>query len=270
MKHYEIKNTEPGVSSVKDVDTAKRRVKVAISRMGNKDLDGDVIDHGAYKRTIDTRGPKSANLIWHLTDHYASLKNAVGKFSELFVEGDYLVGVTDIPKTSWGNDVLEFYSTGHINQHSVGFRTIKSEPVNADTPDEYRLIKEIMLYEGSAVLWGANEDTPTLSVGKSANKEESEKNFFDTIKEINNLHKLFKSGHFSDTTFEFLEIQLAQKTQKLEQLFKVATQPADNPALDPVNEKEFSNVLTTFTNTLITENESRRIKTALSEFKATA
>ncbi len=111
-------------------------------------------------------------MIWHLTDHNPSLKSAIGKFSELYVEGDYLVGITDVPNTTWGNDVLEFYKSGHINQHSVGFRTIKAEAQQKGQAEEYNLIKEILLFEGSAVLWGANPNTPTLTVGKGLTKEE--------------------------------------------------------------------------------------------------
>ncbi len=117
------------------------------------------------------RGPKGANLIWHLTDHNPSLKSAIGKFSELYVEDNYLVGVTDVPNTTWGNDVLEFYKSGHINQHSVGFRTIKQENQKSQE-GEYNLIKEILLFEGSAVLWGANMNTPTLEVNKSLTSQD--------------------------------------------------------------------------------------------------
>lgn len=258
MKQYEIKNTDN--DSVIDVDDTSRRVKVVISKMGNLDLDGDVIDKTAYNRTIKERGPKGVNLIWHLTDHYPSLKNAIAKFSEIKADGDNLVGITDIPKTSWGNDMLEFYKTGNINQHSVGFRTIQSEPVNAGKANEYRLIKEIFLYEGSAVLWGANPETPTISVGKSLTKKEVEDEYFGTLKEINNLAKLFKSGHLTDESFELLEMQLAQKTEKLQQLYEIATQPAQK-AFDPVNESMLD-VLKTFNNTLITDNDSRRNKSS--------
>lgn len=246
MKKY----TEKSITdSVRDVDTTSRRVKVAISHMGSLDHDGDIIDHKAYRRTIDQRGPKGANLIWHLTDHNPSLKSAVGKFKELYVEGEHLVGVTDIPATNWGNDVLEFYKSGTINQHSVGFKTLDSEIVNKGKADEHRLIKEIFLYEGSAVLWGANENTPTLA--KSMTPEEREKEYFATLKEVNNLAKAMKSGHFTDDTFELLEIKLTQATDKLKQLFENATQPAVN-APDPVNES-LLDVFKTFNNTLITE-----------------
>ena len=98
--------------SVRDVSETSRKVKVAISQMGSKDFDNDVIDHGAYNKTMTERGPKGANLIWHLTDHNPSLKSAIGKFSELYVEGDYLVGVTDVPNTTWVMMSLNFTSQG--------------------------------------------------------------------------------------------------------------------------------------------------------------
>lgn len=242
MKNFEIKNINAG--GTLDIDDKKRRVKVVISRMGNKDADNDIIDPGAYNKTIKERGPNGANLIWHLTDHDASLKNAVGKFKELSVQGDTLVGVTDIMPTSWGNDVMEMYKAGVINQHSIGFRTIKSEPVNADKSDGYRLIKEVLLYEGSAVLWAANDQTPTLSVGKALTIDEIKNDFFTTLEEMTNLAKLFKSGHLTDSSFELLEIKMAFYTEKLKQIFET-TQPAST-AVAP-NEDVLS-VLKTFNN----------------------
>lgn len=259
MKNFETKSI---AATVADVDDKTRRVKVAMSEMGSKDLDDDVIDQTAYAKTIKERGPKGVNLIWHLTDHYPSLQKAVGKPSEILTDANKLVFVTTIAKTSWGDDVMEMYKTGLINQHSIGFRTIKSEPVNAGKPDEYRLIKEVLLYEGSAVLWAANPNTPTLSVGKSLTKEQAGKDFFDTLKELNNLAKVFKSGHFTDDTFELLEMHMIQKTEKLEQLFQTATQPAAN-AVEPEQGKGLLEVLTTFNHSLILQHESRRIKTAI-------
>lgn len=246
MKNYEEKNINGGLL---DVDTTQSRVKVAISKMGNLDLDGDIIDKTAYNRTIKERGPKGANLIWHLTDHNASMKSAIGKFSELSVEGDMLVGVTDIPATTWGKDMLIMYQAGHINQHSVGFRTISSEPKDAGKPSEYRLIKEILLYEGSAVLWGANPETPTLSVGKSLTKEEQENEYLETTKQINNLAKLLRQGKLSDQSLELLEIDLIQKTEKLKQLYDIATQSAEK-APDPVQSDSLLKGIDSFINSL--------------------
>lgn len=232
MRQYVEKNIDGGTL---DVDTSSRKVKVAINKVGVLDLDGDVIDKTAFNRTIKQRGPSGSNMIWHLTDHKASLKDAVGKFKELYMENDYLVGVTDIPATTWGNDMLEFYKTGHINQHSVGFRTLKSEPVDAGKATEHNLIKEVLLYEGSAVLWGANPETPTLGLVKSMTKEEAGQEYLQTLEEFNSLAKLFKTGHLSDQSFELIELRMTQLTDKLKQLFEKATQPAEK-ALDPVKE----------------------------------
>lgn len=243
-----------------DVDDKTRRVKVALNKVGVKDHDNDIIEKGAFDKTISERGPKGKNLIWHLTDHYPSLKNAVGKFSELYMEGDYLVGITDIPSTVWGNDMLEFYKTGAINQHSIGFRTIKREISDEGSDDQYTILKEIFLYEGSAVLWGANENTPTLSVGKSLTIEEAVSECAKTMGELRKVHKMFKSGHLSDQSYELLEMKLSQLTSKLQQLFEKTTQPAVK-AVEPENDS-LLDVLKTFNNTFKRQDNDGRGKSA--------
>lgn len=226
MKTYEIKNNS---CKTLDVDDKSRRVKVALNRVGVMDFDKDIIEKTAFDKTIQERGPKGADLVWHLTDHRASLKDAVGKFSELGIEGDYLYGITDIPSTKWGDDMLEFYRKGAINQHSIGFSTIKREVFNDDNYDaRYTVIKEVKLYEGSAVLWGANIFTPTLEVGKSLSIEERKSAFDAEMEELEAITKMFKSGHLSDQAFELLEIKLGQSKQRISHLFNGATQPAVN------------------------------------------
>jgi len=217
-----------------DVDTTGRRVKVVISEMGSVDLDNDIIEQTAYNRTLDQRGPKGANLIWHLTDHNPSMKTAIGKFSELYVKGNQLVGITDIPKTTWGNDMLEFYKSGHINQHSVGFSTIEAEDGKGEGP---RIIKQIKLYEGSAVLWGANPNTPTLEAPKGEIKELIPA----LVKELDLLIKSMKTGKFTDEAFELMEIRIKQLQDKFLNLTS-STLPAGN-APDPEKTIPWNNVL---------------------------
>lgn len=235
-------------SSVLDVNDKGRQVKVAISQVESKDFDNDVIDKPAFTKTISERGPKGSNLIWHLTDHNPSLKSAVGKFSELFMEGNYLVGITNVPNTTWGNDVLELYKTGNINQHSIGFRTIKSEPVDAGKSTEYNLIKEVMLYEGSAVLWGANPNTPTLSAGKNLTIEEKQTELESLQKEMTVLSKSLKDGRFTDESFELIEIKFKQVQERISELFKNITQPVTQ-TVEPNNESLLSTIKQ-FTNNL--------------------
>jgi HK97 family phage prohead protease len=252
---YEIKNIDGGIL---DVDDKSRRVKVILNRTEVKDSDNDIISKDAFTRTLKHRGPQGKGLIWHLTDHNPSLKSAIARFKELYMEGNDLVGVTDIPATTWGNDVLELYKTGNINQHSIGFKANDKEP-NKD--GGYTLIKEVSLYEGSAVLWGANEYTPTLSVSKSLTKQETVDEYAKTVEELNKLHLLFKKGHLSDESFELIEVKLAQLTDKLQQLFDHATQ-LDAKSPDPVNEG-LLDVLKNYTNNLNSqENGSERATNA--------
>jgi HK97 family phage prohead protease len=257
MKQFEIKTLDGGVL---DVDDKSRRVKTAWNRVGILDFDKDIIEKTGFDKTIKERGPKAKNLIWHLTDHKPSLKDAVGKPTDVFVENDFLVSITDIPNTTWGNDVLEFYKTGTINQHSIGFSTIKREVFNDDDwAKRYTVIKEVQLYEGSAVLWGANEFTPTLSVGKSLTKEESEKEFLKIKTELDSFAKLFKSGHLSDQSFELVEMKMTQLTDRLQQIFQEITQPAAK-AVEPIKEN-LLDVFKTFNNSLnSTRNDSRTIE----------
>jgi Escherichia/Staphylococcus phage prohead protease len=222
--------------SVVDVDDKSRRVKVAISEMGSVDSDNDIIDQNAYSKTIVERGPQGKNKIFHLTDHRADTKNVLGKFSELYVEGNKLIGVNNIVKTTWGNDVLEMYKSGTITEHSVGFTTIKADEGKNDEP---RIIKEIKLWEGSAVLWGANENTPTLSVGKSYTRKEKEAELNRILKELSIARNFYKNGTFSDDLGDLMEIRILQLEEAIKALFSIytkATSAANIVAQEPEDE----------------------------------
>jgi HK97 family phage prohead protease len=243
--YYEIKTVS---DSVLDVDDSSRRVKTVLNKVNYKDFDEDVISKTAFDKTLKERGPSGKNLIWHLTDHNPSLKTAIGKFSEVFMEGDNLVGVTNIPNTSWGNDVLEFYKTGHINQHSIGFKSIQSEKQKDAAYGDYNLIKEVMLFEGSAVLWGANDATPTVSVGKSLTKEEAATEYQKCIDTIGKLAKTLRSGTLTDESFELVEIQLTQLQEKLISLQShiEATEPDTTTQPEVKSEVDYASLFTNY------------------------
>lgn len=214
MKQYQVKDISNGVE---DVDMETRKVKAVWARMGNVDLDNDVIAPEAFTKTLQERGPQGKNLIWSLVDHKAAMKYAIGKPVELYIEGDALVAVTPVIETECGEDMLKLYEAGLINQHSIGFSTIKSE-TNNETG--VRTIKELMLYEGSAVLWAANPETPTIALYKGMTPDEIK----DTLNgRLEKLVKSFKHGNFTDETFSLLEIEIKQIQNAIANL---ATPPA--------------------------------------------
>jgi len=196
MKQIEFKGEQ---SDILDVDMENKTVKAVWARFGNVDLDGDIIIPEAVTKTIRERGPKGKNLIWSLVDHCAEFTKAIGKPSELYVEGDMLIAVTKIVETEIGEDMIKLYNAGVVNQHSIGFSTIKSD--FQDQKQNVRVIKELKLYEGSAVLWAANPETPTLDVSKH--------DPFVLKLRLEAL-KAAKKENLTDETFSLLEIEIKQ------------------------------------------------------------
>lgn len=195
MGLLEYKNLDGGIV---DVDLTSRRLVTNWSGLGNKDFDKDVIHKSAYDKTIAERGPNGKNLIYHIIDHHPSVKNIVGAVNELSIVSNHLQAVTIAADTTLGNDMLKLYQDGIIKQHSVGFNAVEVEQFK-----DYRLIKQIALFEGSSVLWGANEDTYTVSVSKSLMKDPE-----SVIQELDNLYKSFRNGTYTDETFGLLELRI--------------------------------------------------------------
>lgn len=229
-----------------DIEPETRTVKACWSRIGNVDLDNDIIVAEAFTKTIKERGPKGKNMIWSLVDHKADMAHTLGKPKELYIEGDMLVAVTDLVETECGEDAIKLYEAGLINQHSIGFSTLKSD---VDQRTGVRTITELKLYEGSAVLWGANPETPTLGF-KGEFKETKE-----TLSlRLENLIKAFRGGTFTDDTFALMEIQIKQIQAELLALevAETITQPAEavepTPAVEEKNNEEVLKAIKQFNN----------------------
>ena len=222
--------------NIMDVDSEQRRVKAVWARCGNIDYDNDIIVPEAFTKTLAERGPGGKNLIWSLVDHCADMNNVIGKPEQIYVENDMLIAITPIVETEKGEDIIKMYEAGLINQHSIGFSTMKS---NVDK-EGVRTITEFKLYEGSAVLWGANPETPTLGF-------KGEMTIKDKRAELSNrlerLIKSFKGGRFTDETFSLIEIEIKRiQSELLEiEVIKEITQTVEQTFEPVVEEKKEDN-----------------------------
>ena len=98
-----------------------------------------------------------------------------------------------VDKGETGSDIaLKLYEAGSITEHSIGFNIIQ-----ARNESNYQSIQEVRLWEGSSVLWGANERTPTTGI-----KSE------EFAVKTNLLNDLMHNGTLSDETFEMIEKML--------------------------------------------------------------
>jgi hypothetical protein len=216
--------------NIMDVDTEQRRVKAVWARCGNIDLDNDIIVPEAFTKTLAERGPSGKNLIWSLVDHCAEMDYVIGKPEQIYIENDMLIAITPIIETEKGEDIIKLYEAGLINQHSIGFSTMQS---NVDK-EGVRTITELKLYEGSAVLWAANPETPTLGFKSEMIKDKKQ--------ELNNrlerLIKAFKGGKFTDETFSLIEIEIKRiQSEILEiEVIKEITQPEQS--VEPVQDQK--------------------------------
>lgn len=194
------------------------------------DHDEDLITASAFTKTIAERGPKGADLVYWLSDHWATLSNVIGKVESLQMVGNHLQAIGLVSDTQKGNDTLQLYQDGIIKQHSVGF-----VPVRTEKAKDHRIIHEVMLFEGSSVLWGANSNTGTVSVGKSILTPD------ECHDELDKLLKAFRNGVYSDDTMGLLELRIKQIQKSYSDLLaapsKEDTQPPA-PGDDPTQRKD--------------------------------
>jgi HK97 family phage prohead protease len=191
MKNLEYKFI---TGAVEDIDTNKRVVTGYLSKFGNTDLDNDIMDKGAFTKTLQERKSN----IFFLNQHNWAQPH--GKFATLEVDEYGLKFESNpLPDTTYSNDALKLYEAGIVKEHSVGFLTMKSEYIRET---DKRVIKEVKLYEGSNVTLGANPDAIFTGL-KSFTKE-------DISEREKAILKAFRNGTFTDETFTLLEIALKQ------------------------------------------------------------
>ena len=201
---FEQKNT----GLIKDIDIKSRVVTGYLSSFGNIDSDNDIIEKGAFTKSINER----FNEIFYLQQHDWS--RPLGKFTKLVEDEKGLYFEGEIINTSYGEDQLKLYEAGIVKEHSIGFITVKSEKGS-----NARIIKEVKLYEGSAVTLGANNQTPFLGFKSSVNEAK------DLYKKILKAHK---DGSFTDETHGLFEIALKQFEAQIIEEYK-STQTNEEP-----------------------------------------
>jgi HK97 family phage prohead protease len=177
-----------------DSDMKQGIVSGYFAMFGNKDLDGDVIETGAFTKTVMERGPQGKQLIKYLLDH--DKNKVVAKITNLYEDSKGLRYEAKIGTHTAGQDFQKMIESELINQHSFGFRTIKEQ---FDQEAKANLIKEVMMYEGSAVQFlGANPETTFIDL-----KSES-----DAFEYLSRLEKFVKTSDATDETLEKIENQL--------------------------------------------------------------
>jgi uncharacterized protein len=192
------------VIKAEDVDFKNRIVTSYWSSFGNQDHDKDVILSGAFRKTIQERGPKGTNEIFYLFSH--DWQKPLGKPTELMEDSKGLFAEVPVNVgTTYSEDALKLMAAGLLIQNSIGFVTMKEtyvKPSGEWDDSTYREISEVKLYEGSAVVLGANPNTPFTGFKNLS--------LTDMNDQITKITKLLRNGDLTDEGFIRLEIALKQ------------------------------------------------------------
>ena len=202
------------LGELSDYDEKNSIVKGYGSYFDNKDADDDVIMRGAYQKTIKENGERVKYLYQH------NMMQPIGKMNELYEDEKGLVFVAEVPKTQLGKDVIELMKAGVITENSVGIL-----PIQKEDRGDYRELKEVKLFEISAVTLAANDQAKIMDVKGS-------KVIDDIYKRYDTLCKLIRKGNISDEMGYAIEAEI----YKLKSLFINATQPVIETT-EPVEQK---------------------------------
>lgn len=183
---------------IKDVSSKKGLVKAYFAIFGVKDSDNDIIESGAFKKSIEERGPDGSNRIKHFKNH--STWDVPGRLIELGEDQKGGWFLSQLSKSTLGKDTLIEYEEGIITEHSHGFQVMQEEIDEQGTNH----IKESRLWEVSSLTaWGANHLTNTEFVKEIRSADQC-------IAEIKRLTSYLKVGRFSDELLEKTEKELAE------------------------------------------------------------
>ena len=129
------------------------------SVFGNKDLGNDVIEKGAFKKSLRKRTNKGVKLLYQ---HKSDMP--IGVFDEIKEDdhGLYIKGRLAL-KTQAGAEAYELLKMGALDGLSIGFR-VNPKEVSYDKRGNRRIIKEVDLMEVSLVTFPMNPQATVRSI----------------------------------------------------------------------------------------------------------
>ena len=129
------------------------------SVFGNKDLGNDVIQQGAFTKSLRKRKNKGVKLLYQ---HKSDMP--IGVFDEVREDDHGMVVKRRLAlKTQAGAEAYELLKMGALDGLSIGFR-VNPEEVTYDKRNNKRIIKEVDLMEVSLVTFPMNPQATVRSV----------------------------------------------------------------------------------------------------------
>jgi HK97 family phage prohead protease len=185
------------------------------SVFGNTDSDGDIIEKGAFKKTLKkTKG--FIPLVW-FHDPRRPVGAAAGEEDEkgLLIKGQLNLEIQD------GQEVYSNMKAGIVGDHSFAFDILKSEPILDDDKNMTgRSIKEVKLYEASPLTNGfaANDQAGLIALKwRKGHEADSEKMTYEEMLEAQIWVGIYLKKEFGPelkTVVAFQDLPLADRDRR--------------------------------------------------------
>lgn len=157
------------------------------STFGNRDLVGDVVVAGAFKKTLSERKPKV----------FYNHMYPIGSPVEIHEDSKGLYTESKMSRTPRADEILELVKDGVINEMSIAYEVLQYED---DSEKGVRYLKELKLFEYGPVDFPANENAVIEGVKTLADRLRRGKKLdsgsiesinvaIDTLKQILSLSK---------------------------------------------------------------------------------
>jgi len=114
---------------------------------GNKDSHGDIIERGAFRKTLEEHSDRVKVLWQH--DPWSP----IGKPIRMHEDEKGLYIEAKVSQTDKGKEALRLMEDGVVNELSIGYEVIKEDH---DEEREANILKEVKLWEFSPVTFAAN------------------------------------------------------------------------------------------------------------------
>jgi HK97 family phage prohead protease len=211
---YSYKSVE---FKAEDVDLKNRKIKGYASAFNVEDRYKEVVMPGAFKKSIEERGPKAAiPEIKFFLNH--DITQSPARVDELYEDNYGLGHVSTTSRSTLGKDFLILVEEKIVSQMSIGYELMDYKESNG-----VKYITEKRLWEISGLTgWGVNKYTP-IDVMKSTEQVS------DRIKKLD---RFVRNTTASDETIAMLMIEIKQLSQYIIDL-KAATKPEAESATSP-------------------------------------
>lgn len=179
-----LKHINVPVYGVKALDDSQGILEAFVSVYGNIDCYNERMIYGCFGKGLTKRSPNglfmhnweqpvAKTLKWEeIQAGDPRLPSEIKEFGGLYIKGQYNL------ETQRGKETFSDLKNGIVNEFSIGYQEIKA---SWNTDRKCKDVQEVMMYEWSSVIVGANDMTIAVSA-KDASKKTKAQEIVDKVK----------------------------------------------------------------------------------------